>query len=100
MTQYNKLVRDKIPEILDKKGILYEKRIAGDAEYRLELIKKLQEETAEFAEAGALEELADVAEVLEALKLLPEYAELEDARVHKKEERGGFEGRVILKGSY
>lgn len=44
MTSYNKLVRDKIPEILDKKGISYEKRIASLEEYKSELIKKLGEE--------------------------------------------------------
>ena len=44
MVKYNKLVRDKIPELLDSKGISYEKRIATPEEYRVELIKKLQEE--------------------------------------------------------
>lgn len=41
MEKYNKLVRDKIPEYLDKKGISYEKRIASnEEEYKAELIKK------------------------------------------------------------
>lgn len=39
MATYNKLVRDKIPEILDKKGVYYEKRIASIKEYKKELIK-------------------------------------------------------------
>jgi predicted house-cleaning noncanonical NTP pyrophosphatase (MazG superfamily) len=48
MTKYNKLVRDKIPEYLDKKGISYEKRIASnEEEYKAELIKKLEEEKLE-----------------------------------------------------
>lgn len=68
MTTYNKLVRDKIPEILDVKGIAYEKRIADPEEYTLELIKKLGEEIQEFSEAGDVEELADIVEVIEALK--------------------------------
>ena len=44
---YNKLVRDKIPEYLDEKGISYEKRIATEKEYKEELIKKLKKEIEE-----------------------------------------------------
>ncbi len=50
MVRYNKLVRDKIPQILDKKGVPYEKRIASENEYKTELIKKLLEEAREFTE--------------------------------------------------
>lgn len=98
--EYNKLVRDKIPEILDSKGILYEKRIASDDEYKIELIKKLNEEVGEFTEAGEQEELADVIEVIEALKKLEEYANVEEIQIKKREERGGFDNKIILKGSY
>jgi predicted house-cleaning noncanonical NTP pyrophosphatase (MazG superfamily) len=98
MVKYNKLVRDKIPEILDKKNISYEKRIANDNEYKLELIKKLVEETNEFQEDCSVEELADVLEVIQALKKLSEYSNLEDVRKQKYLERGGFDGRFILKG--
>jgi len=52
MTQYDKLVRDRIPEILDAKGVSYTKRIADTQEYKDELIRKLVEEANEFAEAG------------------------------------------------
>lgn len=98
MAKYNKLVRDKIPEILDEKNISYEKRIASDDEYRLELIKKLSEETNEFQEDPSVEELADVLEVIQALQELCEFSNLEDIRKQKHTERGGFDGRVILKG--
>lgn len=98
MESYNKLVRDRIPEILDAKGVPYEKRIASPEEYRQELIKKLSEETAEFSEAGNPEELADVLEVIEALKKLSEYSEVEDLRLKKLSERGGFNNKIILKG--
>lgn len=98
METYNKLVRDKIPEILDKKGVSYEKRIASPEEYKVELIKKLGEEIQEFSEAGDMEELADVVEVVEALKKLPEYADVEAIRQKKREERGGFDEKIILKG--
>ncbi len=98
MTQYNKLVRDKIPEILDTKGVVYEKRTATEEEYKTELIKKLREELGEFEVASDVEELADIMEVVEALKLLSEYSDVEEVRKKKKEERGGFEQRIILKG--
>lgn len=98
MTAYNKLVRDKIPEILDKKGISYEKRIASETEYKTELIKKLSEECAEFAEAGDVGELADVLEVVDALKNLPEYSAVRAEQEKKRAERGGFDQKIILKG--
>ena len=98
MESYNKLVRDKIPEILDGKGIPYEEKIASDEEYKVELIKKLGEEIVEFTKEGDPEELADVAEVIEALKKLPEYANVDEIRLKKKEERGGFDKKIILKG--
>ena len=98
MENYNKLVRDKIPEILDGKGVRYEKRIASNEEYKEELIKKLGEETEEFLKAGVLEELADVIEVIEALKKLPDYENVEELRKKKLEERGGFDQKIILKG--
>ncbi|MFZ2049136.1 MAG: nucleoside triphosphate pyrophosphohydrolase [Minisyncoccia bacterium] len=98
MEGYNKLVRDKIPEILDGKGITYEKRIASSEEYKAELIKKLGEEAVEFTEAGDIYELADVLEVIEALRGLPEYSNVEQVRMQKAEERGAFQQRIILKG--
>ena len=98
MESYNKLVRDKIPEILDKKGVAYEKRTASPEEYRAELIKKLNEEIQEFFEAEDVEELADVIEVIEALKKFPEYSKVEVIRKKKREERGGFDKKIILKG--
>ncbi len=96
--KYNKLVRDRIPEILDTKGVPYEKRIANDIEYKEELIKKLEEEIVEFKEAGSVEELADILEVVDALKKLPDYVNVIDVQKTKKEEKGGFEKRLILKG--
>lgn len=76
----------------------YEKRIASPDEFKTELIKKLGEEIQEFSEAGDVEELADIIEVIEALKLLPDYSDVEAIRQKKREERGGFDKRIILKG--
>lgn len=98
MESYDKLVRDRIPEILSEKGILYEQRVASDEEYKIELIKKLNEEALEFSLAGNPEELADVLEVIEALRQLPEYSRVVELQEKKREERGAFSKRLILKG--
>ena len=98
MAAYNKLVRDKVPAKLDAQGIPYEKRVASDEEYRIELINKLLEEAQEFQEAGAIEELADVLEVIGALQKLPEYARVVYIQKEKRERMGGFGERFILKG--
>jgi len=98
MAKYNKLVRDKIPEYLDSKGISYEKRIATREECKEELFKKLAEETREFLEAKNLEELADILEVIEAIKKLPEFRDVESIKNKKLAQRGGFEKKIILKG--
>lgn len=98
MESYEKLVRDKIPEILDTKGVPYEKHTATEEEFRNALIKKLAEEVGEFSEAGSPEELADVLEVIEALRKLPEYQDVENFKAKKRGERGGFDDKIILKG--
>lgn len=98
MAHYEKLVRDGIPSLLDEKGVPYEKRIATDAEYKIELVKKLVEEATEFSEVTSVEELGDVLEVIAALRTLPEYQDVDEVRLMKREERGGFEGRIILRG--
>jgi predicted house-cleaning noncanonical NTP pyrophosphatase (MazG superfamily) len=95
---YNKLVRDKIPEHLDIKGIPYEKSVASPEEYKKRLLEKLIEEMEEFKEAQNAEELADILEVIDALKKLPEFANVEEIKKKKLAEKGGFEKRIILKG--
>ncbi len=98
MEQYRKLVRDKIPAHLESKGIPHEMHQADAEEYRSELIKKLSEETLEFSEAGAIEELADVLEVVDALRALPEYEDVLEVQRKKREEKGGFTERFIVQG--
>ena len=98
MAQYNKLVRDGIPEMLDQKGISYEKRILDDEEYREQLIKKLDEEVHEFLAEPSTEELADVMEVVRALRRLPEFENAKLVQRAKRDERGGFDERIMLKG--
>ena len=67
---YDKLVRDGIPKILEKKRKIFSYRIASAEEYPEYLKKKLQEEVDEFLESPCIEELADIAEVLEHLSFI------------------------------
>lgn len=100
MKKYNKLVRDKIPEIIEKdnKKCIYE--IAEKQEHYLLLETKLKEEVNEFLEDKNIEELADVMEVLFGLADNLGYSEedLLKVREEKKEERGGFKKGIVLKG--
>jgi predicted house-cleaning noncanonical NTP pyrophosphatase (MazG superfamily) len=63
----NKLVRDRIPEIIEKSGKIPITRTLTDAEFKVFLEKKLDEEVAEFNESHSLEELADIWEVVYSL---------------------------------
>lgn len=102
MPTYNKLVRDKIPQVIAATGKECRTRILNEAEYKEELNTKLKEELNEYLEAAtseqSLEELADVLEVIRALAVVhgasPEG--LEALRVKKAEKRGGFQERVYL----
>lgn len=98
MKEYNKLVRDKIPEIIRADGKECEIRVAeGKEKYEL-LENKLMEEVNEFLEDKNLEELADVMEVLFGLAREIGYSEEEliSKREEKRAERGGFKDGVIL----
>lgn len=96
--EYNKLVRDNIPDIIRAQGETPVVRTLDDEEYRLCLVKKLREETEEFCESGELEELADILEVVFALAKAQGRTvdELMDAYRRKHEARGGFDKRVFL----
>lgn len=96
--EFNKLVRDKIPAKIEAHGEKAFVHIASDAEYKLALEQKLQEEIAEFLSGPCVEEMADILEVLRALGDLykVDYIDLEKIRQEKFEQRGGFSQRIIL----
>ena len=60
MVKFNKLVRDKIPQIIEKSGAVPVTRILDREEYLTCLEAKLDEEVREFHESKAMEELADI----------------------------------------
>ena len=96
---YDKLVRDKIPEIIEASGKKFVIEIADDETYERKLEEKLQEELDEYLETKDIAELADLVEVVRALLTLRgmAYQELSELRQRKLEERGGFVGRVMLR---
>ncbi len=96
--KHNKLVRDKIPEIIKQKGNVPITHIAGDEEYWEKLKKKLREEVNEFLKESSKEELADILEVVYAICdfMNVDREELESLRKKKAEQRGGFRDRIIL----
>ncbi|MDQ0253977.1 putative house-cleaning noncanonical NTP pyrophosphatase (MazG superfamily) [Evansella vedderi] len=102
MPVYNKLVRDRIPEIIRRNGTKCSVRRLEAAEFEREGKVKLKEELAEYLEAGnaeqAVEELADL---LELIYCLGEYhgfskEELDNIREDKAERRGSFHERWYL----
>lgn len=96
---YNKLVRDKIPEIIQADGKTCKTEILSDEEYLKMLDAKLDEELAEYHKDQNIEELADLMEVIYAAVEARGYSvdELEKVRVKKAEERGGFREKVLLR---
>ena len=100
MVVYNKLVRDRIPEIIEARGERPNVRILEQKEYLHHLEAKLDEEVGEYHRDKNAEELADILEVVYALartqNLRP--SDLERLRQRKRHQWGGFEGRIFLVG--
>jgi predicted house-cleaning noncanonical NTP pyrophosphatase (MazG superfamily) len=102
MPIYNKLVRDRIPEIIESTGKKFSTRILNNEEYITELKKKSFEELQEYVQVtnneDAIEELADL---LEIIHTLAEYhgssiQMIEEVRKVKAEKRGGFKEKIFL----
>ncbi len=99
MKIYNKLVRDKIPEIIEaNEGAVPKTRIMQDEEYLAALNAKIEEELFEYLESGEVEELADLEEVLRAILAAKgiSFEEFEKIRLKKAENRGAFKKKIFL----
>ena len=96
---YYKLVRDRIPEIIEQSGKICKTEILSDEDYLRMLEEKLDEELEEYHQDQNLEELADLLEVLLATVEARGYtvAELELMRKKKAAERGGFAKKIMLR---
>lgn len=95
---YNKLVRDKIPEIIENDGKTCTCSILSDEEYLKKLDEKLGEELAEYQESKSMEELADLLEVMRAVAAArgSSIEEVEKIRQEKARKRGEFEKKILL----
>ena len=95
---YDKLVRDRIPEIIEAAGNSCTTEILSDEEYLKMLDRKLDEELAEHHKDENVDELADLLEVIYAAASARgcNRDELERIRSEKAAKRGGFEKKIRL----
>jgi len=98
---HNKLVRDRIPEIIEKDGRHSEIKILNETEYHQALLRKLVEEANEVATAEEdelVKELADLYEVIDTLLVAFDLdkATIVDVQKKRRVERGGFDKRIKL----
>lgn len=99
---YNKLVRDQIPQVIEKSGSNFATRVLEKPEHLKEIKNKLFEEVKEYSDTDnrqdALEELADILELIHATLPIHQatFEELEKIRIAKKEKRGGFKEGIFL----
>lgn len=96
--KFDKLVRDKIPEIIQNNGEKPVTHIADDKEYWERLKEKLSEEVGEFSKNSNEEELADILEVIDGICEFKKFdkKEIENIKKEKAEKRGKFRDRIIL----
>jgi predicted house-cleaning noncanonical NTP pyrophosphatase (MazG superfamily) len=95
---YNKLIRDKIPEMIEQNGGNAVIRQLSQEEFVRFLEMKLDEEAGEYHQDKTVEELADILEVVYALAAVQGCTKEELLAVYneKHEKRGGFEKRLLL----
>lgn len=99
---YNKLIRDKIPEIIEGNGKDYVVQVLNDDEYIQQLKVKLREELDEFMTATEDEEVTELADLVEVVYALLKHKGVsievfEEIRIHKQLERGAFDKKLFLK---
>lgn len=97
----SKLVRDRIPEIMQRAGLVAKTRTLTVDERLQWLLLKLQEETAELIQEPSIEECADVLEVIKAIAVELGFTEKDLLSVAKEkaQARGAFELGILLQGS-
>lgn len=96
--KFDKLVRDRIPDVIEENGETPTVHVAADEEYSERLVEKLDEEVAEYRESRDIDELADILEVVHAIRKDQGVTEeeLQNIREQKAEERGRFEEGIVL----
>lgn len=97
--KYDKLVRNKIPDVLDSLNKVYEVSHADNEAFKKYLVKKLNEEMEEFIENPCIEELADIQEVVYGILMAYDWdnVKLVEKVEQKRQLRGSFSKGIILK---
>jgi predicted house-cleaning noncanonical NTP pyrophosphatase (MazG superfamily) len=101
---HNKLIRDKIPEIIKGSGDICETRILNDQDFEVELRKKLVEESKEVLNCPKEELINELADILEIINSLADNNQIKIEDVEKemklkRERRGGFDKKIFLEWS-
>jgi predicted house-cleaning noncanonical NTP pyrophosphatase (MazG superfamily) len=101
MIVYNKLIRDKIPQIIAATGKKAEIRIMDEEEYTQMLNVKLQEELDEYIVADGSDQISELADLVEVVYAIIDnhginIEEFEKVRLEKQDKRGGFNERLLL----
>ena len=98
MMEFNKAIRDKIPEIIQKDGHTCNVQSLSDEKFIIEIEKKLSEEVTEYQNDKNPEELADILELIYRIAQLKGISkqELEQIRIKKLQDRGGFDKNLFL----
>lgn len=97
-----KLVRDRIPELIEESGRIPEFYEATRKEHISRLYDKMIEELHEFIENPCLEEAADMYEVFMAIldQHSMKLSAVDSVALKKWSERGGFSRGIVLKESH
>ena len=99
---YNKLIRDRIPEIIKKDGWIPKTRLLNNREFLKELKKKILEEARELnkgqKEKDLINELVDIQEIIDAILIEKKikFKEFRKIQSQKRKKRGGFEKKLFL----
>ena len=103
MKTYNKLIRDRIPEIMEARGVKFKTSVLSQDDYKNELLNKLVEESREVQAAKTdrselIKELGDVLEVIDYLIIAfgLDSEEIRAVKAERKESRGGFAEKIFL----
>lgn len=99
---YNKLIRDRIPEITKADGWESVTKLLNKKEFLLELRKKILEEAKELNEGSGhdnlIEELVDIQEIIDAILVAKNIKRFEFRKMQtkKRQKCGGFKKRLFL----
>ncbi len=96
---YRRLVRDRIPEIIEAMGnIAVWHELTDDESYGKALLSEIIRTSGRFAESESLETLSDLLEAIDAWLSVQGLTmeEVRHAREEKRKRCGGFERRMFL----